>query len=377
MAKQAANSEFFKKVGSKLPQAHKAHKDDDTDYGNVELPAGIEGIAQLVECKVDKVKEGKKNAGQFYFYAAGVVVKPSNHEGLPILGLRTSIMEMMCDTPDAATKKTFADHYGWVLNELAKLGVDRSTMAEDGSDFETTLAALKEAKPFFRFRTWKGPKQTTGQYAGQEPRVNHQWQGAVEYESDGSEVSGAVEDETPKATALNPTAAKEDEVPFDDGAGSEATESTVDQEAAAIEESDADNIDTLIEQANNGDSEAGEKLTAMAEGAGATKKQIEDAPDWNAVAALINAGNKEPEAEASAEPEQPFLPAKEEIYKYQVIDAKTKKPVMDTKTKKPKKAIEVEVVAVNTKAKTVDLKNVDDGKTIYKAVPWDALESAE
>jgi hypothetical protein len=121
----------------------------------------------------------------------------------------------------------------------------------------------------------------------------------------------------------------------------------------------------------------------MAVNAGASAEQVDKLPNWEAVSEFITsnqgggeAAEGEAEAEAEAEPE-PINPKKGEMYKYQVLDAKTKKPLMNMKVKPPKPLapVDVEVTLVNTKSKTVDLKNVDDGKTIYKTVPFDQLIS--
>src|SRR5574343_207411 len=160
-----------------------------------DLPAGIEGgVAQLVECKFSQYEKGD-NEGEYFFYAAGVVLEPAEFGGMRLAGLRTSIMEPMCDTP-TRKRATVADHLEWVQNELKKLGVDGDALPDsDSLDLEALAQAVKDAKPFFRFRTWKGQAQTTGPYAGQEPRVQHEWRGICEYDADTGQASG-VDDRT-------------------------------------------------------------------------------------------------------------------------------------------------------------------------------------
>jgi hypothetical protein len=98
---------------------------------------------------------------------------------------------------------------------------------------------------------------------------------------------------------------------------------------------------------------------------------VDEAENWAAVVELIRAGGKEDteSEEPAEEPEEaPWEPVKEEVYHFRPIDPKSKKPV--------KKPVEVEIVSVDKKTKTVALKSLDDPKRTWKGVKWDALESA-
>lgn len=333
-------STLLSKLGDRGRKAHEAHKADPTEYGNAELPAGIEGgIAQLIDCKFDTVKPGKKNAGAYYFYAAASVILPKEHGGIPIEGQRTSIMEMLCDTPESKGRKTIEEHLAWVYNELRKLGVDTSAMSLE--DLEPTATALKEAQPHLRFRTWKG--DPTPEYPN--PRVNHVWLGAIEFNDDSGAAPG-VEDNSgssPPAASANGT--------------STAT----------------DDLGKLATLADKGDKAAMKKLKELAIEAGAEEEVIDNAANWGEVKEMIEnpagggkeGGSEAPTEEAPAEGE--WTPAVEEVYKY---------APMNPKTKKAGKAIEVEVTAVDEAKKTVDLAQLDNKKITYKKVPFDKLESA-
>ena len=129
MPAQVTKSALAAKLGARGDKAIKEHRGDATTYGLQRLPGGISnGVARLTDCKFDTVGEGKRNAGEFYFRAAGVVLEPStNDKGVPVRGLQTSIMEMLCDTTTADGKKTtMEDHVANILNELRKLGGDPS-----------------------------------------------------------------------------------------------------------------------------------------------------------------------------------------------------------------------------------------------------------
>ncbi len=353
MPAKTGSSGLMAKLGQKLVKSHEAHKADETKFGaGGDLPAGIEGgVAQLVSCKFGQYKDGD-NKGEYFFMAAGIVKEPKVVEGMRIEGLRTQIgPEPMCDTPKATGKrKTFDDHYAWVLNELRKLGINTSEVS--GENIEEVAKALEESKPHFRFRTWKGRKNETGPYKDREPRVQHEWRGLAEYvEGEGGAESGVV-DETAAESETQTDTPAEDEV--------------VDYAA-------------LGEAADAGDSEAAEKVQQAALDAGVNQGDIDSAANWVAVAQLIESGSggDEGTGEAQTTDEEEWVPKVEDVYKYKPMDAKTKKPV--------KKAIEVEVLTVDAENQTVDLAALDNKKTdpktkkvipTYRKVGWDKLESA-
>ncbi len=343
------------KLGNQLKTAHEQHKNDETTYsGFGELPAGIEnGIAQLVDCKFTQIAEGKENAGQYMFYAAGVVVVPDEVEGIPVKGLRTQISEVLFETP-SRTRKTIAEHYAWILNEIRKLGVDTSQIGVD--DIETTVAALKEAAPYFRFRTWKGEKTTEGPYAGREPRVQNQWAGACDY-TPGTDGNSGVQDNTPPTPTQ--TSGQGTEPPKTGGV---ATGLTGDEDLAALASiaDDVTNSDELRQ-------EAGGKVQETAVELGISEDDLSKAENWVAVVALIEFATAKAAAEAeqaAAEAAKPKDPDKGDIYQYQVIDAKTRKPGA---------VIPVEVLVSDKKTKMVTIKNLSDKKTLYKGVKFSEL----
>jgi hypothetical protein len=312
------------KLGAAGQKAVATHKDDETKFpGGGSLPSGIEnGIAQLVECKFDQFKNGD-NTGEYYFMAAGVMLAPTTHDGVPIAGLRTQLgPEPLCATPKSAGRKTVEEHIAWVLNEFRKLGVDTSGLTID--DLESTAEALKQEAPTFRVRTWKG--KPTPQYP--DPRVNEQWRGACEFDG---EVAPPVEDHT----AAEPEA--------------------VEEEAAAEEE--AVDLTALGAAADGGDGDAAAQLEELANAAGIDPEKIES---WAEVAAMLEGGE---EAEAAPEEEEVVeeaIPAKGEIWYY--------------KPPKAKKAVECEISAVFEKSKKVNLKNLDSGE-IINAIDFNKLSS--
>lgn len=360
-------SALIAKLGQKLVTAHEKHKGDETKISMIgELPGGITGgVAQLIEVKFGvKDKDGEDGAkkGDYYFYAAGAVVEPKvfkDKEGNVhrIEGLRTSITEALYDTPKKAgqnARKTFDDHYAWVLNELRKLGVETKDIQP--ADLEPVAAELKKQQPYFKFSTWKPPKATEGPYKDKESMTFHNWAGVCQYDADASQVA-AVADASGQA------------------------------DGGYTDQGDMDSLATL---ADSGDENAQVALTEMATGIGCTEDQIKNGKDWKEVVTWIKVG-KPPGAspsppvaattEASSAPDQPddsqvtadvaaddeWKPQITDVYGYRPYDPKTKKQV-DKKT-------EVEVTAVDEAKKTVTLQDINKPKVTYKNVKWETLES--
>ena len=378
MVMQRGKSAFAAKLGGKLANAFEAHKNDETEFSiGGELPPLENGIAQLVECKFDRVKEGKDNAGEYYFYAAGVVVSPTEVKDFgKVEGLRTSIVEPLYDTPQRQSRKTVDEHIAWMMNELRKLGIDTSSMSHD--DLEPTVAALKEAKPYFRFRTWKG--QPSAQYP--EPRVNHVWGGITDWtppeDSSGvDDQTGEVQEEVPPSKTNKPTTATKPPATAKPAATTSKPPVTKTTKATPGAYTDDGDLESLVERANGQDEAAQGELAQLAEKAGWTEEQVGDASSWEEVREMIESGgpptgddggetteDEPPQTEEEPEPEA-AVPEKGDVYHFTPIDAKTRKP--------GKKTFVCEVTNVDSKKKTVQLKNLDDAKTVYKDVSWDAL----
>ena len=326
-------SGLMEKLGSAGRQAIENHKSDETvfDAGGG-LPAGIEtGVAQLVDATFGVVGEGKKFAGEYYFRAAGVVKLPKEHNGVPIEGLQTSIMEMMCSTP-GRKREMIDDHFEWVLNQLRLLGVD--TESVNGNNLEATVAALKKAMPHFRFRTWMG--QPTDEYPN--PRVNHVWGGVCEFSDDEEELTD------------DDTADPEDE---DDPEGG-----TDEDDSEPADDDGDDDLVALGKLADDGDADEEEvdaaidRLQELADEVGINTDKI---ATWVEVAAAIleKADSGPDDADAEIPP-----PEVGDVMKYRPARAR--------------KDVDVEITTVSTKAQTCNVKDLATRK-VYTKVPWDKL----
>jgi hypothetical protein len=394
MPPQKTTSGLLGKLGNRLRQAHDAHKGDTTVPESFnELPAGIVGgVAQLVDCQFKQIAAGKENAGEYMFFARGVAKRPLEHNGKRVAGLGTMISEPMYETP-TRSRKTLDEHLDWIYKQLRGLGVDTNEV--DIEDLESVAASLKEAKPHFKFHTWSGSKQEivktkdgkwtlvadgkpvlangkpriyateeqakkANPYAGREPLVNHRWNGLIEFSDEETNGEAGVHDATaaPEEDTVDETAVADDTA-ADEGSG-DVGQSV--EELVAI--ASGEETDESIEARN--------KLKELAMEAGNSEEEVDAAESWEAVGEMVtavgddSAAEEEGEeaAEEAAEEEAPTEPSKGEIYGLRLIDPKTKKPY--------KKPIEVEVVSVDKKGKTILATNLETKKQI-KGIKWSLL----
>ena len=325
MAKQAPPPPaggLLAKYGQTLVKAVETHKNDETTYSNVGgLPAGLDGVAELTECKfgIYGPDTGDLKGHYFFMGQASIltpkhaevkanVVVPSGGTKKKIAGSFTKIgPEPLCDTP-SKSRKTTAEHVAWILNELRKLGAPPAQLS--AANLESLAAAIKKSKPTFSYRTYKfedtkaenrgGKWYVVGVDSGKvqrdggpypseaalkekhkfigPSRVNETWGELCERpsddEDDGVTVGGeAAEAEVPEVVPADDTPTVAD-VPAADVAIDYTTETDLDVLAAAAD----------------GDSEssgdAQERLTALAVEAGCDISAVET---WTAGAEVIKA----------------------------------------------------------------------------------------
>lgn len=313
-------------AGKVKPNVVKARAGDETSYGYQDLPGGLTGIAQLVDCRFDLYKKGA-NKDEPFFYAAGVLVAVDQSQYQHLVGQRTSVTMAACATKKQNGEVTSQeDNVASIMNEMRKLGASTAEV-NDAGDLEVIAAGLLEVKPFFRFSTSQAAPTT--QYPN--PRVWHNWNGVKGLENYSSpEADGAVQDDGDSAD--------------DSDSGDEAPPESADE---------GDDVRTLAGAADDGDAAAAAQLTEMAVQAGISEDDVANAASWSAVADMIQGAGSDEGDNAAKEPEVG--------------------EVWDYKPPKAKKAVSCEVVAVNAKASTVNLKNLDDNKTVYKGVKFTDL----
>jgi hypothetical protein len=375
MPAQKKSGGLLAKYGDRLRNAHEQYAAAETNYGNINLPNGIDmGVALLTDLKIGEYKSGD-NQGEPFFMARAAVVRPKVHGGMKVEGLSTTLgPEPLCDVKKGK-RETFEDHVGWVYNELRKLGIDTTGVDPDG--LEQLCEEIKNGDPIYiRFRTWQG--EATEQYPN--PRVNEEWQGAIDYTpEEGDDVQDNTTPPAPAPARKTPAASTNGHKP---AAASGAKPSTpVARKTAPAPPTRAasakdkpeesvpfgDDLDMLGEKAAENDADAIVALTKRARAIGWSDKQINDAAKWeDVVEAIREAETPEETAEAETEEEsaeegggEDFVPAVKDVVYF--------------KPPKAKKAVECEVTAVFEGNRTVNLKNLDDGKSVYKAISFDAL----
>lgn len=357
-------SSLLAKYGQQLSKAFEASKADDTDYGSFgSLPAGVQGIARLVDCRFDVYKKGEL-AGEYFWIARGVVLTPQMHNGVKTAGKYTMIIEPVCPTP-GKSRETTEDHMKWINNELRKLGVDTRTMTAD--QLEQVCAALMQAQPTFGFRTWQG--EPTKQYPNH--KVNHTWEGIIEYDEDAEDDTKDNTEKLPESPSRGPRGgvkAPPTKSPPVNGVQwargpadkkSKQPESLGKESFDEFNEPEDEDLDELASAATGGDEAAGNRLTQLATKAGADYEAVQSAESWNDVVDMIRAASN-PTEDSS---EGGFVPEVEETFHYTPIDPKTKKPG---------RKVECEVVSVDKEKQTVTLKNLAT-EALYRNVPWEAI----
>lgn len=312
------------KLKGVLGGAVKKHRTDDTVVpGGGDLPPGIDnGIAQLVEAKIDEHKDGNQKGKLFAFFS-GVVVSVGESDPKGVIGRRASKIIGLYPSQDG--KKTTEDRVAELLNEMRLLGVDTSNLSED--DIEDALAALKAEAPYFAFRTWRGNATP----AFPNPRTNTTFSGKVDHDEDGAGAEGGtVEDSS--------------------GAGEQAGDAG---EGSSTEGGEGDEPDwtALGEAADGGDTEAAAKIESTGNELG-IGEAVGGAENWLAGAMLI----QEHLAGGEGGAEAPWVPSVGETYKIKPAGAK--------------KAVDVEITAVFESKSTLNYKGAD-GKPV-KGVKYDS-----
>lgn len=366
MPAETATSSLFK--GNKnVVASSKKHAKDAPQRTTARLPDGIEnGVARLEDCRLLIIKDGP-NKGKPGWFRSGIVLEPQQHNGIKIAGMRTQpFVEPLCDTPQAAgKKKTFDDHWAFMMNELRILNGDSlPDFTDDGkltdeTQVEANLKAfmkrLAAAKPTFNFRTWKGKKATSGQYKDKEPTVNEVWLGSCDYDPDPDSQTNETEDESGGAAEASSNGADE----TSKHAYGPPNEWLEFQTADVLSKAEADDPDAQTE------------LRRRASERGMTEEQMDsDDCSWQDMANFIDAedGGTPTETEEESPGEEPAAEWKPEVgqtYQASLLNPKTKK----------KAKVDADITAVDeAKQKvTVTVKFGKGEKPVKQTLGWDQL----
>lgn len=337
----------LKKQG--LGKGVKKHKGDAIELpkSGGTVPPGIEaGIAQLIVCRFSERKEGEHKGKPFLDLQAIVVdVQDENPVLKKAIKKRIFNGEDLFDTPKSSKTKTFDQHLSKALNKLRLLGEDTEQI--DTDDEDSTLAAmveilarLEEEKPCFEFKTWIGKPSK----AFPNPKVNVDWGMRVDDYTPPDESESGVVDESADTSSTE-----------SESAADESTDTTSDESGESSESSDEVDWDALAVEATNDDKAAKEAIEAKAEELG-LKDEVAAAESWadavEMIKAAMEAGGGGSDTTAD---EAPWVPEVGKVYK--------------TKPAGEKNKIDIKVVKVNTKNKTLDAKGVANKKD-YKGLKW-------
>lgn len=374
MPVQKSQSPLMAKLGAKLVEAHEKHKTEEVKLGQIELPGGIkDGIAELREFRISQIPKGKKNEGEFAFYADGIVIHPKVFNGVSIEGQRTSQYVTLV----ANEFKSLEDNFAKMQNFYKMFGAETKDvdLNETPTFYEDAAVAIKEMtpRPLFRFKTSELPKQTAGPNKDKPPMIYQEWQGVYDGPIEVGAPGDFVEDATAPAPApkngkpeSTPTAAAtKTPAKTPPTKGKPAPAKAPEPPPPPVDEGPVD-LDALLAEIEGGNEDAIFKLNEIALAAGIEKDVIEsDDTTWAQVVEMV----KELEAGDTVVTDgaEEVWAKVGDIYGFKPLNKATKKPVA--------KAIECEITSVDAAKETVDLLNATDRKTVYKGIGWDKLES--
>ena len=351
-------------VREKINKSLVTHARDETTASQeyINLPPGIQGgIATLVDARLGVYQSGD-NEGEQFMYLAGVVVEPVEHIYNPkifingkvetqeavtikVRGQRTSLMIPLCDTINSKEKTTSADeHVADLLNKLRQLGADTSDIQNE-EGLKSLMKALVEVHPVFKFST----RALNPNAMYPTPTTWESWHGSEGLEDYESPDEDEVVDET-------------EEDPEDEES-EEGDENLEDDQ----QDDDEEDLQTLgskadFEEEKNEETEVRTRLTGLAEDLNIDPDKVD--PDgnpvfetWEAVATAIE------KAQTGVEEENAAPPEVDEVWRF--------------KPPKKRKFVDVLVTAVFPAKETATIKNLEDGKTLYKGISWDRLQAPE
>lgn len=398
---------IMSKHGDRIKKAQVAHQKDAVDWGFRPLPAGVKGVARLTKCGFH-IRDQEPNKGEIEWSASGSVVESEPHGfegattfcGPQFYGLfdqKDDKGNIRVD--NRGMTQDFDYQLNRIMNEMFKIGGETFAAKHKLTDPEDIAAMLiKAPNAYFRFETKEGkiqidpktkkPKVDPKTGEPYKPRVNHNWygcQGLDGYVPPAKNGKAAVQDNTQTT---------------EDGVVDETGHDTSDDDAIAqnqadaatggdnLDESDLDAIAVIADDEKHADYEAaGEKLIEIALGLGLSEKLVKkDTKTWTALVALIRKTQAAQEAEAAAEETTTEEEGGEEVEVE--TEAETEEPAVKVgavmnyhlvrkndkgKFVKDKKATSAEVLEIDEEKQVARIKNLVDGRTVYKNVKWSDL----
>ncbi len=428
-AQTGKGSGLAARYGNKLDQAVQQHAADETNYGIIRLPGGINpGIAQLEQCYFAQYKSGD-HEGEYYFRAMGTVISPESvttRDGLcPVKGMQTSIMHPVCDTRNqAGDVTTQEEHIQDILMEMRRLAGEQYTVGATGRDLEALAAGIQEAHPYFWFSTSLG--KASPQYPT--PKVFENWHGIKGLESyvEPDPNGGQVDDRTEVTATKVPTNPAQQRAsagppptkgpprgPAPAPSNGRTNVATRPSSAAPIpvkappskpapqpqakapppkgppprkvtttppepdpepeapsSDVDQNDLDSLVSRADDQDGEAQQLLKDMGMAAGISEEVVDNAESWQQIANWLSGEEPMPEEATEEEPATETGSEEEDM----VTDPKEGDVVSYLHPKDG--PVDCDVVKVDKRAGTVNLKSLVNPKVSYNKVKVDQLRVA-
>lgn len=357
MAVQVTKSEFWTRNAAKIAPVVEAHRHDVPKTGFVPLPGGIKGgIA-----KVTFAGFGKNDNGE-YFRAEAEVVSPTEVNGTPLKGLKTTRIAMLMDTDHEASVVA-------VLDILKLLGCEfpAGSPVDPGAIGAAITAANQPV--CIRFSTRESPPAPNPKKPGEmyPPRVWEDWHGVVvgyvppgaAPSANGNGYHAAAAPTQPKVAEPAPWTEAAIPVP--------KTPVPPEPEPQTFPLTDTyrddEDLDSLGSRASH-DKGSADRLTELAIACGYTEQDVEDSDSWTKVVEWIKGGG------AKAVAKEDVVPIKDNHCWYSAPDPKS-----STGGKRPRK--EFAIKEVKPRKRTVDLVQVDDKSRKYADVPWGDIEHDE
>lgn len=344
-----------------------------------------------------------------------------NQQTMHVAGRKTQIgPEPLCSTPNRGgdrSRKTLKEHLKWVIDHLRQLGwqppenmFNNPNVAEETLKRAMASLVKRSANPhtpiYFNFRTWAGKPsvlakdengrwclfntdgnghpttrvdgpylseteaKTKNPYAGSEPMINHEWLEVNPHFKLGEPALDS--DETGDSDGYNPnTTANNEENGAETLGNADSFKRTEEQEddaaMADLERAvsgEAEDLGNLAERAEEGESEAKDRLYELAVASGYTDKEIKDADSWADVVDMIN----QPRGEKTKSP--PRANKSESNGEFRVGQPVKYHPIAPKTGKPTTKPVECEITSIDKGKKRLDLKSLRDRKTVYAGIKW-------
>ena len=394
MPVQTQMSSFAARLGGRVAQANAEHRDAPLDTGNRRLPPGIRaGVAKLSAMYTKQQTEdsqGKTPKGETFFRASAVVMLPEQYNGEKVAGMLTQVVIPLCDVAAKGQRKaqSFSDNWYEFQNLFKLMGIvpPNETQQTDPTGQRTeayyfaamkTLCDPKRPPVYVEFSTrgWTPPKSPT--QPNPEEIVFETWHGLSQWNGQFNPAVGVTEAPTPPAPFNEFESPPQMQTATQRGTAPPPTSGLPPQYQPEDDYDPADEVAALVmtatkdpEGATEDGAAASSRLEELAWAAGWTKEQTASPPapftnDWEGVGdmALTPPTVAPTVVQATAMAEMPATTVRiGGRYRF----AKRTKNGARLKNNKGEEFLpqDVEIVTVDSSAKTCTVKTIKDGKDV-------------